>query len=179
MHVTDTCPLLGECIMTQGTDGYHYVLHRLRVRIFHSNVDNARVIINYVRTVCWDGYHLTKNYVTLFVVLTIPVLQGHDPHQTWTKTGPQATAMKTCESRSQKQVQHYRETRSSSDGDLSDAWTLEIRSGRHAHALGNGSLEMRRDCLAKWEVWHLQQVMMSLRWRKSLQSVGFLALYVE
>ena len=31
--------------MTQGTDGYHYVLHRLHVCIFHSNVESAVLIM--------------------------------------------------------------------------------------------------------------------------------------
>jgi len=91
-----------------------------------------------------------EKYVTVFVVLPIPVLRGHDPHQTWSKTGAQATAMKTCESRSQKQVQHYRETMT-----FFEWLSLRRMRGRH-----------------------LQQVMMSVRWRKSLQSVVFLALCV-
>ena len=119
-----------------------------------------------------------EKYVTVFVVLPIPVLRGHDPHQTWSKTGAQATAMKTCESRSQKQVQHYRETMTFFEWLSLRRLNSRDQVGSACPRAWNGSLEMRRDCLGRWEVWHLQQVMMSVRWRKSLQSVVFLALCV-
>ena len=128
---------------------------------------------------CCECYHLWKKNITLFVVLTIPVLQGHDPHQAWKKKlghrpRPWRHAIRASKSKSS-----IIGRRGLLRMAISLAPELPGLGRVDIHALENGSVEMRRDCLAKWEMWHLQQGMMSVRWRKSLQSVGFLALHVE
>ena len=75
------------------------------------------------------------------------------------KIGAQVTAINTCKSRVQAQVRQYAEPMPSPSSSLHGTFSLEIRSGRHVWtvALANGSLDMWRDFLARWDVWYLQQ----------------------
>ena len=123
---------------------------------------------------------------TVFAVLPIPVLQGHDPHKN--STGPGAQEGQNWGTRHGHEDMRVAPANSKSSI-IGRRRLLQMAISTAPELPGSGRVDLSTrlemaplkcgEIASRDEVWHQQQGMMSVWCRKTLQSVGFRALYAE